>query len=97
MLNYTDWALGEFIKKFSKRKDFGETVFIITADHALAHFQGSDPYGKFRIPLIIYSPDNFSPKKYELFASQIDLFPSLVELLDLLLLMDRVEHRDFGR
>jgi len=83
MLNYTDWAIGEFINKFSKRKDFGETVFVITADHALAHFQGADPYGKFRIPLIIYSPGNFDHKKSELFASQIDLFPSLVELLDL--------------
>ena len=83
MLNYTDWAVGEFIKKFSKRKDFRETVFVITADHALAHFQGADPYGKFKIPLIIYSPENFDPKKSELFASQIDLFPSLVELLEL--------------
>jgi Phosphoglycerol transferase and related proteins, alkaline phosphatase superfamily len=46
MLHYTDWAIGEFIKKFSQRKDFGETVFIITADHALTHFQGADPYGK---------------------------------------------------
>ena len=83
MLNYTDWAIGEFIKKFSKRKDFGKTIFIITADHALAHFQGADPYGKFKIPLIIYSPENFDPKKSEIFASQIDLFPSLVELLEL--------------
>ena len=83
MLNYTDWAVGEFIKKFKRRKDFGETIFVITADHALAHFQDDDPYGKFKIPLIIYSPENFNHKKYELFASQIDLFPSLVELLDL--------------
>ena len=56
---------------------------IITADHALAHFQGADPYGKFRIPLIIYSPGNINPKKSKLFASQIDLFPTLVKLLDL--------------
>ena len=83
MLNYTDWAVGEFVNKFSKRKDFEETVFIITADHAFAHFQGSDPYGKFRIPLIIYSPENINPKKSKLFASQIDLFPTLVKLLDL--------------
>ena len=83
MLNYTDWAVGEFINKFSKRKDFEETVFIITADHALAHFQGADPYGKFRIPLIIYSPGNINPQKSKLFASQIDLFPTLVKLLDL--------------
>ena len=83
MLNYTDWALGEFMNEFSKRKDFEETVFIITADHALPHFQGADPYGKFRIPLIIYNPKNLKPSKSQLFSSQIDLFPTLIKLLDL--------------
>ena len=83
MLNYTDWALGEFINEFSKRKDFEDTVFIITADHALPHFQGADPYGKFRIPLIIYNPKNINPSKSQMFSSQIDLFPTLIKLLDL--------------
>ncbi len=83
MLHYTDWALGEFITKFSKRKDFHETVFIITADHAMVHFQDGDPYNKFRIPLIVYSPGNIKPGKSELFASQIDLMPSLINLLNL--------------
>ena len=83
MLHYTDWALGEFINAYKKRKDFDETVFIITADHALLHFQGSDPYGKFRIPLIIYSPKNISPGRSQMFASQIDLFPTVIKLLDL--------------
>ena len=83
MLHYTDWALGEFINEYKKRKDFEETIFIITADHALPHFQGSDPYGKFRIPLIIYSPKNISPGKSQMFASQIDLFPTIIKLLDL--------------
>jgi phosphoglycerol transferase MdoB-like AlkP superfamily enzyme len=83
MLHYTDWALGEFITKFSKRKDFHETVFIITGDHAFAHFQEGDPYNKFRIPLIVYSPGNIKPSKSNLFASQIDLMPSLINLLDL--------------
>ena len=83
MLHYTDWALGEFIKEFSKRKDFEETVFIITADHALPHFQGADPYGKFRIPLIIYNPKNINPSKSQMFASQIDLFPTLINMLNL--------------
>ncbi len=83
MLHYTDWALGEFINEYKKRKDFEETVFIITADHALPHFQGPDPYGKFRIPLIIYSPKNISPGRSQMFASQIDLFPTIIKLLDL--------------
>ena len=83
MLHYTDWALGEFINEYKKRKDFEETIFIITADHALPHFQGVDPYGKFRIPLIIYSPKNISPGRSKMFASQIDLFPTIIKLLDL--------------
>jgi len=82
MLHYTDWALGEFINEFSKRMDFEETIFIITADHALPHFQGADPYGKFRIPLIIYNPKYINPSKSSMFSSQIDLFPTLVKLLD---------------
>jgi len=83
MLHYTDWALGELINEYKKRKDFEETVFIITADHALPHFQGAEPYGKFRIPLIIYSPKNISPGRSQMFASQIDLFPTIIKLLDL--------------
>ena len=83
MLHYTDWALGEFINEYKKRKDFEETIFIITADHALPHFQGVEPYGKFRIPLIIYSPKNISPGRSKMFASQIDLFPTIIKLLDL--------------
>ena len=83
MLHYTDWALGEFINEYKKRKDFEETIFIITADHALPHFQGVEPYGKFRIPLIIYSPKNISPGRSKMFASQIDLFPTIIKLIDL--------------
>ena len=83
MLHYTDWSIGEFITEFKKRKDFEKTIFLITADHAIAHFQGSDPYGKFKIPLIIYSPKNFSPGKSKMFVSQIDLFPTIIKLLDI--------------
>ena len=82
MLHYTDWAVGKFIDEFRKRKDFEKTIFIITADHANAHFQGNDPFGKFKIPLIIYSPKNIPPGKSEMYASQIDLFPSIVKMLE---------------
>ena len=51
-LEYTDWSIGQFIKEFKKREDFSNTLFIITADHALAHFQKNDPFERFRIPLI---------------------------------------------
>ena len=83
MLHYSDWAIGKFINEFRKRKDFEKTIFIITSDHAIAHFQGKDPYGKFKIPLIIYSPKNFPPGKSKMFVSQIDLYPTIIELLDI--------------
>jgi len=83
MLHYTDWAIGEFMAKMSKQQYFNETVFIITADHALAHFQADDPYGKFRIPLILYSSKHIPKGNSERFASQIDIIPSMIDILNL--------------
>ena len=83
MLQYTDWAIDQFISRFREREDFRETVFIITADHALAHFQDNDHYGKFRVPLILYAPEVFEPRVSKKYASQIDIFPSIISLLNL--------------
>ena len=83
MLHYTDWAIGEFMSKMSKQQYFNDTVFIITADHALAHFQADDPYGKFKIPLILYSPKHIPKGNSERFASQIDIIPSMIDILNL--------------
>ena len=83
MLHYTDWAIGEFMAKMSKQEYFNDTVFVITADHALAHFQADDPYGKFRIPLILYSPKHIPKGNSERFASQIDIIPSMIDILNL--------------
>ena len=83
MLHYTDWAIGEFMAKISKQEYFYDTVFVITADHALAHFQADDPYGKFRIPFILYSPKHIPKGNSERFASQIDIIPSMIDILNL--------------
>ena len=83
MLHYTDWAIGEFMTKMSKQEYFNDTVFIITADHALAHFQIDDPYGKFKIPLILYSPKHIAKRNSERYASQIDIIPSIIDILNL--------------
>ena len=50
MLHYTDWAIGEFMAKISKQEYFNDTVFIITADHALAHFQADDHMANLEYP-----------------------------------------------
>ncbi|MGA0889497.1 MAG: sulfatase-like hydrolase/transferase, partial [bacterium] len=58
-------------------------VFIITADHAMAHFQSNEPYERFRIPLLIYSPKHVEPGISENYGSQIDLLSTIVDLLEL--------------
>jgi phosphoglycerol transferase MdoB-like AlkP superfamily enzyme len=83
MLHYTDWAIGEFIEKFKRRKDFDDTIFMITADHALAHFQSNDPYARFRVPLIVYAPKLIKPHSSQKFGAQTDLLPTIINLLDL--------------
>ncbi len=83
MLHYTDWAIGKFIEEFKQHPQFEDTVFIITADHAMAHFQSNEPYERFRIPLLIYSPKHVEPGISENYGSQIDLLTTIVDLLEL--------------
>ena len=83
MLHYTDWAIGKFIEEFKQHPQFDDTVFIITADHAMAHFQSNEPYERFRIPLLIYSPKYVESGISENYGSQIDLLTTIVDLLEL--------------
>ena len=83
MLHYTDWAIGKFLEEFQQHPQFEDTVFIITADHAMAHFQSNEPYERFRIPLFIYSPKHVKPGISENYGSQIDLLTTIVDLLQL--------------
>lgn len=81
-VNYTDWSIGEFMKKARKTDWFDNTIFIFTADHALAHYQSGDYLEKFKVPLIIYAPKIFKPQKIDTVASQLDLFDTIVDALN---------------
>ena len=82
-LNYSDWSIGEFLKRLEKQPWFDDTVFIFTADHALAHYQSGSFRERFHIPLIIYSPHIFQPKAVSTVSSQLDLFVTIIDILDL--------------
>jgi phosphoglycerol transferase MdoB-like AlkP superfamily enzyme len=82
-LYYSDYSLGEFFK-FAKETDwFENTIFIITADHALGHMQKDTLDDKFRIPLVIYCPKLLPHKKFDFLSSQADLLPTIFEMLKL--------------
>ena len=81
-LRYSDWSLEQFMKAAEKQPWYQNTIFIFTADHTLNSLPSENLKEQFHIPLIIYSPDGSLPAKRESqFASQYDLFPTMLDLL----------------
>ena len=82
LIEYADWSIGEFIKSAHKQLWFDKTIFIFTGDHG-AIIGDMDMYLTFHhIPLIIYSPENISPEIKSELGGQIDIFPTIMGLLN---------------
>ncbi len=82
-VKYTDWAIGDFIERARSKPWFANTVFVILADHTASGRGKTDlPVEQFRIPLIMYSPGNIAPARIDTLASQIDVPPTLLALLN---------------
>lgn len=81
-VKYTDFAIGQFLAEASRRPWFGNTVFIVVADHcASSAGKTSIPVDKYHIPAIVYSPGFIQPRRVEKLCSQIDLMPTIFSLL----------------
>jgi arylsulfatase A-like enzyme len=91
-----DYAFGKFWKYFKNSIYFKNTMIVFTADHA--HFYGLKYLGLMRkygekdyvrsfmdkIPLLIYSPYNDLPKKFDANSrSSINLSPTLLHYLNI--------------
>ena len=80
---YTDWAIGDFIKRAKAKPYFANTVFVITADHnASSAGRAALPVKRYHIPLWIYAPAQFKPQRIERFMGQLDIPPTLLGLLN---------------
>lgn len=81
-VKYTDYAIGEFIKKAKEQAWFDNTVFVIIADHCASSAGKTEiPLDKYHIPALIYSPGFIEPKQVNTLASQIDIMPTVFGLL----------------
>lgn len=81
-VKYTDWALGDFLEKASTKDWFDDTVFVIIADHcASSAGKTSLPLEGYHIPAMIYAPGFIEPQRVEKVCSQIDVMPTLFNLL----------------
>lgn len=80
-INYADWALGEFMKRAKEQSWFDDTVFIITADHTV-RVSGDSYYKDFyHTPFLIYSPKHLKAQEVDKYASQLNIMPTIVDLL----------------
>ena len=82
-VKYTDWAIGDFIARARTKPWFKDTVFVIVADHCAAARGKTDlPLERFHIPMIIYAPAHVAPARIDTIASQIDVGPTVLALLN---------------
>lgn len=82
IITYSDWSLQKFFEMAKKEKWFGETIFILTADHGSIH--GIQPYeislSRHHSPLVILGP-GITNNIMTGVASQLDIFPTIMGLL----------------
>ncbi len=88
---YTDHAIGGFLAAARERPWFANTIFVILGDHAVRAFPdgpGGESLGPvleteiyFRGRLQIYAPALLTPARIDVVGSQIDVAPTLLDLL----------------
>lgn len=83
-VKYTDYAIGELLRQAAERPWFKDTLFVILADHqAGSAGKRALPVERYHIPLWIYAPAQLQPQRISTLASQIDLPPTLLGLLNM--------------
>ena len=82
-IRYSDHALRMFFDKASKQSWFGNTLFVLTADHTnlSEHPEYQSDYGRFRVPIVFYCPDDSLFGKRDAIAQQSDIYPSVLGYL----------------
>ena len=82
-VKYTDYAIGRFIEQARQKPWFKDSVFVIVADHCASSAGEAElQFNKYLIPFLIYSPAHIQPKTVTTLASQIDVAPTLLGLLN---------------
>lgn len=82
-ISYADYALKQFFETAKQQTWFKNTLFVITADHTQQNFREeyNNSVGRYRVPLLYYSPAYIQPKIDSTIAQQNDIFPSVVDFI----------------
>ena len=81
---YSDYALQELFSTLSGMDWYDSTLFVITADHTSeAHLpEYQNKLGMYRIPVIFFQPGADTSGFLPITASQVDIMPSILSLLN---------------
>lgn len=84
VVGYTDFALRELFEQISKSPWFGNTLFVITADHTneSIHPEFQNNFGSYCIPIIFYKPGSDLKGMKKRIAQQIDIMPTVLTYLN---------------
>jgi len=81
-VKYSDYAIGQFIENAKTKPWFKNTLFVIVADHcSSAAGKTKLPVDKYHIPLFFYAPDLLPAGHYSRMVSQIDIAPTLLDVM----------------
>ncbi|MDD3132979.1 MAG: LTA synthase family protein, partial [Bacteroidales bacterium] len=80
---YADFALRRFFAKAAHMPWYGNTLFVITADHTSEAWlpEYKTKTGMYEIPIVFYAPGFELPKPATTVADQIDIMPSALGLI----------------
>ena len=82
-IGYTDYSIKKFFESAKKESWFKNTIFVLTADHTNQKYYDKYQKGinRFAVPILIYKPDNSLTKLDTHLAEQIDIYPTVLDLV----------------
>ena len=82
IVEYADWAIGDFLRQARRQEWYRNTVFVILADHGkiVGKVEGELPQSYNHIPLLMFGP-GVPTGKVDKLATQVDVMPTLLSLL----------------
>ena len=83
-VEYADWSIGRFLKEARFKPWFDNTLFVFVADHGAAlEYETEMPISYHHTPLLFYAPGFLAPQISDQTALQIDIYPTIMDLLGL--------------
>jgi phosphoglycerol transferase MdoB-like AlkP superfamily enzyme len=82
-VKYTDYAIGQFIKKAKQERFWTNTIFVVVADHgARVYGRQTIPMKSYEIPCFVFGPAVVSsPSRIGILGGQVDVAPTVLGMI----------------